>query len=138
MVEECSDDANRLAREMRRRGYVLSWKRVATVDGFRKAVAEQEWDLLTADCRTSSPGIRDVLAILDDRGIDLPLILVSDAPESELAALALHTGAQDYLAKDNLCRLTLTVERILRLAGERSVRRQTESALRESEERFRE
>lgn len=67
---------------------------------------------------------------------DTPFIYVSGTIGEERAIEAVHAGAADYVIKDRMQRLTTAIRRALRESEEVRHRRQTEAALRESNERF--
>ncbi|MBI1818964.1 MAG: response regulator [Nitrospirae bacterium] len=74
---------------------------------------------------------------MEKSGLDLPFIIVSGKIGEETAVKMMKLGAHDYLQKDNLSRLNLSIEHELREAKTRKDHRLTEAALRQSEERFR-
>ena len=68
---------------------------------------------------------------------DLPFIFVTGTMGEEKAVETLKKGATDYVLKHNLARLVPSIMRALREAEERAQRKQTQKALKESEERYR-
>jgi len=70
------------------------------------------------------------LRLLQEVGLDLPFIIVSGAIGDDTAVAAMQAGAQDYIMKDNLARLTPVIERELREARERRERKQAEEEVR--------
>jgi diguanylate cyclase (GGDEF)-like protein/PAS domain S-box-containing protein len=136
LVEDSEDDALLLLRELRRGGYTPTWERVDTPAAMEAALEGQAWDLVISDYnmpRFSGPA---ALSILQQRGLDLPLIMVSGVIGEETAVVAMQAGADDYLMKGSLARLTPAVRRALREAEHRRERKRAEAALRESEERY--
>src|SRR5258705_4294215 len=97
------------------------------------ALDAREWDLVISD--HSMPGFSATagLALLRERGIDLPFIIVSGTIHEEAAVDAMAAGAGDYVFKDNLARLVPAIERELRDAVTPATRREAELALREGE-----
>ena len=77
------------------------------------------------------------MALLQERGIDLPFIVVSGTIGEETAVAAMRAGAHDYLMKDNLTRLAPAIDRELGDAEVREASRNAHLALRESEKRYR-
>jgi signal transduction histidine kinase len=63
---------------------------------------------------------------VQDKGLDLPFILVSGAIGEEAAVTAMRAGAHDYVMKGNITRLAPAVERELREAAIRRERRRAE------------
>jgi diguanylate cyclase (GGDEF)-like protein/PAS domain S-box-containing protein len=136
LVEDSEDDALLLLRELRQGGYAPTWERVETPAAMEAALEQQPWDLVIADYnmpRFSGPA---ALSLLQERGLDLPLIIVSGVIGEETAVVAMQAGADDYLMKGSLARLTPAVRRALREAEHRRERKRAEAALRESEERY--
>ncbi len=137
MVEDSVDDARLVALELERGGYETRCERVETAEAMREALDGEFWDLVIADHgmpRFSAPA---ALGILQEKGLDLPFIIVSGEIGEEEAVRAMKAGAHDYIMKGNLKRLGPAVERELREAGARQRYREAEEALRESEERYR-
>ena len=77
------------------------------------------------------------LALVRERGLDLPFIFVSGTIGEDTAVEAMRAGAQDYVTKGNLKRLLPAVERELQDARERRDRKRAEAALRVTQERLR-
>src|SRR5438045_8289202 len=75
--------------------------------------------------------------MLEETGLDLPVIIVAGGIGEDIAVSAMKAGAHDYLMKGNLSRLVPAVERELREAANRASRRHAERALQESELRYR-
>jgi two-component system, NarL family, sensor histidine kinase UhpB len=69
------------------------------------------------------------LALVKERGLDLPFIIVSGHITDNTAVAAMKAGAHDYVMKDNLMRLAPAVERELRDAEVRHARKQAEKKL---------
>src|ERR1051326_1860148 len=77
------------------------------------------------------------LAILKDREIDIPFIIVSGNMSEEVAVTAMKAGAHDFFVKGKLARLIAAIERKLAEAEVRRTRKRAEADLRESEARNR-
>jgi HD-GYP domain-containing protein (c-di-GMP phosphodiesterase class II) len=124
VVDDSSDDALLLVRELRRGGYDVESRFVATRQEVSAAL-QQAWDVVVID--HSLPGFGGLEAIGVVRGVDadVPVIVVSGAVGEEAAVAAMRAGAQDFVAKENLSRFAPAVERELREAG---VRRQARHA----------
>ncbi len=137
LVEDSEDDADLLLRQLGRGGYDVTSVRVETAEAMEAVLAERSWDVIIADYvlpRFSGP---DALALVNDKGLDLPFIMVSGAVGEEMAVPVLRAHAHDYVTKDNLARLVPAIERELREAEERRRRRQAEDLVRQREAFFR-
>ena len=69
------------------------------------------------------------LAVVKEKGFDLPFIIVSGHITDDTAVAAMKAGAHDYVMKDNLTRLGPAVERELRDVEVRRARKLTEKKL---------
>jgi len=114
IVEDSPDDAELTVRALRRGACALTYHRVDTPEAMRRALEEQDWDIVIADY--SMPRFTGLAALkmLQKAGLDVPFILVSGTVGEEVAVEAMKCGADDYVLKSNLARLPLAVERELR------------------------
>lgn len=138
MVEDSDDDAFFIIRQLRKGGYEPEYLRVDTLPAVTDALSRGGWDLLISDYNLPCCNGLDVLRVVRERNLDIPVIIVSGAIGEDLAVETMHAGAHDYIMKDRLARLLPAVQRELSEAGVRRERRLALEALRESEERFRE
>lgn len=136
-VEDSNDDAELLILELRRGGYDLAWERVETASDLRAALDRGGWELVLADFSLPSFSGLDALALIRERGLDVPFILISGSIGEDTAVAAMKAGAHDYIMKGNLARLVPAVTRELREAADRRERRLAEENLRRSEEQLR-
>src|SRR5213593_87653 len=136
IVEDSEDDTQLLLHQLRRGGYDPMHERVDSVATMEQALARQQWDLVIADYGIPNFNSMAALALLKERGHDLPFIIVSGTITEETAVATMKAGAHDYLLKGNLKRLIPAIERELREAKSRRERRRAEEALRESEKRL--
>lgn len=137
IVEDSELDARVLIGHLRQGGYQPQWLRVASADRMREALRSASWDAIL--CDHSMPGFSapEALQLLQETGLDIPFLIVSAGIGEDVAVAAMKAGANDFLIKGELARLVPAVERELRDAGIRAARRTAESALRESELRYR-
>ena len=135
-VEDSPLDCELLLREMEQQGFAIAHERVESGDALRRALDAAAWDLVLADFRLPSFSGLDALALLHERHLDLPFILVSGSLEDGAVAEAMRAGAHDYIHKDHLTRLGPAVERELREAEVRRELRRALQAVREGAERL--
>ena len=129
IVEDSEDDALLLTRYLQQT-YELIYVRVDSADGLSQALHQGEWDVVLSD--HSMPGFDSfaALQIVQQRGRDLPFIIVSGAIGEDLAVAAIKAGAHDYLLKSNLKRLIPAIERELQAAQARRTHFQSEQRFR--------
>jgi PAS domain S-box-containing protein len=137
IVEDSDDDAQLLLRQFRRASVEVTSQRVETAEGLADALRATTPDVVICDYNMPAFSAREALAQVRDTALDVPFILVSGEVGEETAAELMKAGAHDFVLKDRLTRLVPAVERELREAADRQKRRSAQSALRDSEERFR-
>lgn len=131
IVEDSKDDAELLQIELKRGGFKLKPKRVETEKEMKKSLDEKNWDLIILDYKLPKfSGIR-ALEIAMEKGLDIPLILVSGFVGEEKAVEAMRKGAHDYIMKDNLARLVPAVKRELKDAEIRRERKRNREMIRQ-------
>jgi PAS domain S-box-containing protein len=130
VVEDSENDAALLEIELQRAGYQPVCHRVEAAEAMQSALERQTWDLVIADYVMPHFNGLAALALVKERGLDLPFIIVSGHITEATAVAAMKSGAHDYVMKDNLARLGSAVERELREAEGRRHQRQAEERLR--------
>jgi PAS domain S-box-containing protein len=137
IVDDSPDDAELIARALRKSGYDVATVRVDTPEAMAEALEREVWDIVISDYSMPRFSGFDALTLLQKGGPDIPFILVSGAVGEDTAVLAMKAGAHDYLMKHSLTRLGPAVTRELREAEVRRDRRLAEEAMRVSEEQYR-
>ena len=120
MVEDSEDDARLLVRELTRADYQVSYERVETAEALKRALAQDQWQVILCDFTMPRFSGKAALHIVREAGLDLPFIYVSGTIGEDVAVEAMKAGAHDYVMKNNLNRLAPAVEREL---GEAEVRK---------------
>jgi len=129
LVEDSENDAALLQIELERAGYRAECHRVETSEAMNAALNQQSWDLVIADYVMPHFNGLAALALVKDRGLDFPFIIVSGHITDDTAVAAMKAGAHDYVMKDNLSRLGSAVRRELSEAEVRRERRRAEETL---------
>lgn len=129
LIEDSEDDAALLARELQRAGYDVSHTRVETREALVKALETGAWDIIIADYALPRFDGLSAFAVVRDRGLDLPFLIVSGQIGEDTAVGAMKAGVHDYLLKDRLGRLGPAVARELREAQLRAERRRMQEQL---------
>jgi signal transduction histidine kinase len=129
ILEDVATDAELMERELRDSGIAFSSKRVKTKEAFLKELEDFNPSVILADYTLPGFDGMSALAIARQRNPDVPFIFVSGTIGEERAVEALKTGATDYVLKDRLSRLGLTVSRALQEAEEKAALRKAEGEL---------
>lgn len=143
IVEDSDDDAVLIKRELKKGAFEPYVEHVCTAAGLLEALGRVRWDVIISDYLMPGFGGPDVLRIVRESSLDIPVIIVSGVRGEEYAVETMKAGASDYLRKDALSRLSPAVRREINEARNRAARKKAEEeasrnakALRESEERF--
>jgi len=139
----CMEDDPGLAllvqRNLQRKGYVID----VAVDGEEglKMVENNHYELLLVDYNMPFCGGIDVIHALSQKGLSIPVIMVTGQGNEEVAVEALKMGAADYLVKDMELKylelLPVVIDRAIHQQQLVKERKQMIEAVRESEERYR-
>ncbi len=116
IIEDSEDDALLLVRGLRQGGYDPTFERVDTPAAMRAALANQTWDIISSDYVMPQFSGISALELLQETGRDIPFLIISGKMGEETAVDLMKRGANDYIMKDNLARLTPAIERELQEA----------------------
>jgi PAS domain S-box-containing protein len=130
-VEDEENDALLLAETLEQGGYAVHGRRVDSAEDLAAALAEV-WDVVITDYRVPPLSPLLVIQAVRERGLDLPIIVVSGTVEEEDMVAVMRAGAHDYMLKGNLKRLVPAVRRELQEAASRHARRAAERSAADS------
>jgi len=129
LVEDSEDDALLIRSELRKINRRLEFKRVDCAEDMHAALAERRWDLVISDHRMPRFDSMRAYNELKRSHQDIPFIIMSGTLPEQTAALAMRTGATDFIDKANRARLVPVVERELRNASMRRAKEDIEQSL---------
>jgi signal transduction histidine kinase len=109
-VEDSAVDAELMELALRRRFSRIETRRVEEAVGLGAALSERAWDVVLCDWTLPRFSVRAALAMLNERKLDLPVILVSGSIGEETTAEAMRAGARDFVLKSRLERLAEAVQ----------------------------
>ena len=130
LVEDDSNDAILIERELRRAGLEYGSLRVHRKDQFVSALASYHPDIILSDHGLPAFDGLTALAIAREKVPDTPFIFVTGSLGEEMAIKTLKSGATDYVLKHALGNLAPAVRRALSQAADRARRKSAEEALR--------
>jgi signal transduction histidine kinase len=133
IIEDSDDDAILICEELRRGGYNPVFHRVDTADTLKRALGENEYDIIISDYSLPQFTALEALKIIQESGKDIPVIVVSGSVREATIVEVMRAGARDYVMKENLTRLPLAVSRELAEAAERRRLRQFDEQLRHTQ-----
>ena len=136
ILEDRLADAELMVEALRQAGYDPEWQRVDTESDYLANLAV-DIEVILADYSLPQWDALKALQLLQDHGLDIPMIVVTGTLGDELAAECVKRGAADYVIKDRMARLGQAVTHALEQKKLREDKRQAETTLRESEEQYR-
>jgi diguanylate cyclase (GGDEF)-like protein len=128
-VEDVEADAVLAARELKRSGMAVEFRRVEREEDLRRELEEFRPHAILSDFNMPQFDGMRALKIAHEVSPEIPFIFVSGTLGEEYAIRALRNGAADYVLKTNLVRLPPTVERAVSEAAARAQRRRDEQLL---------
>ena len=137
IVDDSDDDAKLMIRRLQNGGYDPQWERVETAETMKASLVRQQWDVILCDYKMPSFSAPAALKTVQEIKIDVPFIIVSGAIGEDTAVAAMKSGAHDFLMKDKLAKLVVTIEREIREAKIRYEKKTSDEMLKKSEENFR-
>src|SRR5437016_9485089 len=137
LLEDNECDAELLRRSIRAEWPNCDLVRVSSKSGFEAALNGPKFDLILSDYMV--PGFPGPLALslALERCPDVPFLFISGAINDEVAVESLKAGATDYVLKDRPARLVPAIQRALSEAEARARRRQLNTELKQTEQRYR-
>ncbi len=135
-VEDSLADFSLAERRLRKEGWNLRCLRVDSLPALTDALEFGDWDLALVDYNVPGLPFDTVFAAINGRMPDIPLVLVTGSVGEESVIEMMRMGAWDVVLKVNLARLSASIRRCLREAGERRARRSAEADLKTNEARL--
>jgi signal transduction histidine kinase len=129
IVEDSEMDATLLIRELNKNGYSPVYQRVDSAEAMEQALKRANWEIILCDYVMPGFGGLEAIKLLHQKGLDIPLIIVSGNVGEDAAVEAMKTGAQDYVMKGNWKRLIPAIQREIIESGNRKEKRRAEENL---------
>jgi diguanylate cyclase (GGDEF)-like protein len=117
LIEDSEDDAELIRAELSKTHRRLAFRRVASAETMRAALAEQTWDLVISDNRMPGFDALGAYDILCHSHQETPFVVLSGALPDQATMAAMKLGAIDVVAKIDATRLLPIVERELRYSN---------------------
>ncbi len=131
-VEDEEEDVLLVERHLRRNGWSVEWTRVDTAEALREAL-RSPWDVILSDFNLPQFSALEALEIVQDsERAGTPFIVVSGSVGEQAAIEVLLRGADDFVNKGNLARLTRAIEHELEDAQVRAEKKEVQRALAEA------
>jgi DNA-binding NtrC family response regulator len=136
IVEDSEEDTELALRHLRLAGFDPEWRRVETQRDYL-AQLDASIDIVLSDYQMPQFDGPKALRLLQERGWDIPFLIVSGTIGEERAVAAIKSGADDYLVKDRMARLGSAVTQALERRRARQERKRLEGGWQSAEDKFR-
>lgn len=133
-LEDVQEDAELVERALRKEGMDFEMHRVDTKDEFLDAIRAHTYDVVLSDHSLPQFNSSEALKLFRRLGITVPFILVTGSVSEEFAITRLKEGADDYILKSSLSRLSSAISNALNQKKLQSQRLEAELALRNQNE----
>lgn len=113
IIEEFKYIADLNILELNRGGFAVESRCVCSEEAMKKALQEQEFDIVLSD--NSTPHFNAIQALFARNSLSpkTPFIIVAEDVSPEAVAFAMKNGCCAYLVKENLHQLAILVKNIL-------------------------
>jgi PAS domain S-box-containing protein len=113
LIEDDPDDAELLRRELIRCNYQAKIVRVEDAEAMRLAIQDQNIDLIISDFSLPTFSAFEALQIVKESHRVLPFIVLTGTIGEARAVALMKAGADDFILKNQLARLSMAIEREL-------------------------
>ncbi len=114
MLEDSAEDAELVQRLLKKERPEAVFSVAMSKENFIKGLDEFKPDLILADNSMPQFSSSDALAIVRNRELLTPFILITGTVSEEFAAKIIKQGADDYFIKDRLTRLPAAIDSALK------------------------
>ena len=98
-----------------------------------EALTGSSWDVIIGGNVDSHFGLMDALKAIQERGLDIPLLVFCDELKEDNVSKVMVAGAKDCITKEGVARLLPVIEREIQEAQNRKKHRQLEEQCRHAE-----
>lgn len=113
LIDDSIDDKELIKRELGR-NYKVILKRVQTEAALALELEQRSWDVVICDYIMPHLTALRALEVVKVSTQDIPFICLSGAINEDAAVEIMRAGADDFISKQNLARLTLAIKRQLK------------------------
>jgi PAS domain S-box-containing protein len=136
LAEDNPNDAEMVLRSLRQAGFDPDWTRVETEQDYLDQLMP-DLDIILSDYEMPTFNGPRALELLKQSGYDIPFVIISGTIGEDVAVEMMRLGATDYLLKDRLVRLGISVRQALAQGQLRRDRVKAAEALKQSEQELR-
>jgi len=138
LIDDNPDDRALTLRELKKE-FEIQVQEIVDSQGLVSALKEGDFDIAITDYQLKWSNGLEILGKIKSRYPDCPVIMFTGTGNEEIAVEAMKDGLDDYVVKSpkHFKRLPAAIKAAMQQARQRQTIRETQEALRESEEKFR-
>ena len=129
LVEDNAADGELMLHALEKAGFDSESDVVQTPEEFTDRIRRNKYEIVLADYRLPGWNGMETVTLLQQEGLDIPVVLVSGALGELKAVECIKQGAADYVLKDHLARLPQSVRRAIEEKDLRDENRRTHEEL---------
>lgn len=130
LLEDVEDDAGLIDHSLRKAGLSFTMRRVEDRDAFVRGLSNFMPDVVLSDHALPLFNSIEALTVCRSMSRHLPFILVTGTVSEEFAVSCLKKGADDYILKSNLSRLSASIANSIKYHQQEMEREEFEATLR--------
>lgn len=134
LLEDQPSDADAVEAELREAGVSFTMRRVDSRAGLLAALASRRPEVILSDFSLTDFSALDALAVLRERRLEVPFILITGHRSEEVAVECIQQGADDYILKASLRRLPTSLRNALEKRAAEAATRALPRLIREAQE----
>lgn len=129
LIEDSADDEFLTLYELKKSGFNVISRRVQSRVQMEKALESEPWDIVICDYNLPGFSGMEALQIFQEKNIDIPFIVLSGIIGEDVAVEMMRQGANDYIMKNNLRKLSPAITRELREVQTRMAKKKAEDQI---------
>jgi len=129
MLEDSAIDAHVIEQYLRRSGVQCRMKVCATAEQYIDLLEHNKFDIILSDHQLPNFDSLQALHVRNQKHSATPFILITGAISEELAIAILQQGADDYILKDRLQRLSTAIKTVIKRYTEAEEKKSIEKSL---------
>jgi two-component system cell cycle sensor histidine kinase/response regulator CckA len=137
IADDNRDDLDLCLHTLKKSGMEFEAETATTREEFIEQIRTNSFDAVISDYRMKGWTGMDALTLLTEKSPQVPLIILTGTLGDELAVECIKMGVTDYVLKDQIARLPMTLMRAQEEKTLREAKVKALAALRESEQRYR-
>jgi PAS domain S-box-containing protein/putative nucleotidyltransferase with HDIG domain len=118
-------------------GFNIEPEIISKEQEFEEKIGRKIYDVVFSDLKFDGNGGLKVLSKVREKGLDIPIIIISSRAEEKDALKTLKKGIADYILKEEFSRTPVVLERVLTHTALERQRARLNELFKEAEERYR-